>query len=102
VDDATGLGGRTLRTVSVNGGPATTLVSGGDLLGYPVGSEDGWIYFGAPERNEPRRVPDGGVAGALANALEKLPADRFETAREFAGALANPTFGPVSPPRGPR
>jgi WD40 repeat protein len=32
------------------------------------------------------------VAAALAKALEKLPADRFETAHEFAAALENPTF----------
>jgi eukaryotic-like serine/threonine-protein kinase len=32
------------------------------------------------------------VAAALTVALEKLPADRFGTAREFAEALANPAF----------
>jgi tRNA A-37 threonylcarbamoyl transferase component Bud32/WD40 repeat protein len=32
------------------------------------------------------------VAAALAKALEKLPADRFGTAAEFAAALANPGF----------
>ena len=32
------------------------------------------------------------VAGALAQALEKLPADRFATAKEFADALGNRTF----------
>ena len=32
------------------------------------------------------------VAAALDKALEKLPADRFETAREFADALGNPAF----------
>jgi serine/threonine-protein kinase len=32
------------------------------------------------------------VAAALAKALEKLPADRFESAKAFAGALANPSF----------
>ena len=32
------------------------------------------------------------VAAAVAKALEKLPADRFETARAFADALANPGF----------
>ncbi|MGD8278077.1 MAG: protein kinase, partial [Gemmatimonadota bacterium] len=32
------------------------------------------------------------VAAALAKALEKLPADRFEGAKAFADALANPAF----------
>ncbi len=32
------------------------------------------------------------VAAALAKALEKLPADRFESAKAFAEALANPGF----------
>ena len=32
------------------------------------------------------------VAGALAKALEKLPADRFEHAKAFAEALGNPQF----------
>jgi serine/threonine-protein kinase len=32
------------------------------------------------------------VAAALARALEKLPADRFVSAREFAAALTNPAF----------
>jgi serine/threonine-protein kinase len=32
------------------------------------------------------------VAAALAKALEKLPADRFESARAFAGALHDPGF----------
>src|SRR6187551_2173307 len=33
------------------------------------------------------------VATAIAKALEKLPADRFESAKAFASALANPAFG---------
>src|SRR5690349_4820561 len=32
------------------------------------------------------------VAAATAKALEKIPADRFESARAFADALANPAF----------
>jgi serine/threonine-protein kinase len=32
------------------------------------------------------------VAAAVAKGLEKLPADRFTTAREFAEALSNPSF----------
>ncbi|HSA55503.1 MAG TPA: protein kinase [Gemmatimonadaceae bacterium] len=32
------------------------------------------------------------VAGAVSRAVEKLPADRFETAREFRQALEDPTF----------
>jgi eukaryotic-like serine/threonine-protein kinase len=33
------------------------------------------------------------VAAAVGKAVEKLPADRFESARAFAEALANPAFG---------
>jgi serine/threonine-protein kinase len=33
------------------------------------------------------------VAAALARALEKVPADRFDSAARFAEALANPSFG---------
>jgi eukaryotic-like serine/threonine-protein kinase len=39
-----------------------------------------------------RSVPPN-VAAALARALEKLPADRFATANEFAEALITPAFG---------
>jgi len=39
------------------------------------------------------------VAAALAKALEKLPADRFDSARGFAEALVNPTFS--APPHRP-
>jgi serine/threonine protein kinase len=38
------------------------------------------------------------VAAAVAKALEKLPADRFESARAFAEALANPGFATVGVP----
>ena len=38
-----------------------------------------------------RSVPPN-VAAAMARALEKLPADRFDSARAFAEALGNPTF----------
>ncbi len=36
------------------------------------------------------------VAAAVAKALEKLPADRFATAKEFADALTNPAFRSVT------
>jgi eukaryotic-like serine/threonine-protein kinase len=39
-----------------------------------------------------RKTVPAHVAAAVATALEKLPADRFETARAFAEALANPAF----------
>jgi serine/threonine-protein kinase len=40
------------------------------------------------------------VAAAVARALEKLPADRFESAREFGAALTDPYYaGPVAPAR---
>ena len=41
---------------------------------------------------ELRRSAPPNVAAALAKALEKLPADRFDSAKSFAEALANPTF----------
>jgi len=44
-----------------------------------------------PVRELRKSVPPN-VAAAVAKALEKLPADRFETARAFAEALANPAF----------
>jgi serine/threonine-protein kinase len=39
-----------------------------------------------------RKAVPPNVAAALSKALEKLPADRFETAKAFADALANPSF----------
>ena len=44
-----------------------------------------------PVRELRRSVPTN-VSAALAKALEKLPADRFESAAKFADALRNPTF----------
>jgi serine/threonine-protein kinase len=41
---------------------------------------------------ERRRAVPPNVAAAVAQALEKLPADRFDTARAFAEALNNPAF----------
>ncbi len=41
---------------------------------------------------ELRATVPGHVELALHKALEKLPADRFATAKEFAGALTNPAF----------
>ncbi len=37
------------------------------------------------------------VEAAVHTALEKLPADRFATAGEFAAALTNPSYGAVAP-----
>ncbi|MFN2316685.1 MAG: hypothetical protein ABR602_08380, partial [Gemmatimonadales bacterium] len=45
----------------------------------------------APVTKLRKAVPPN-VAGAVAKALEKLPADRFASAREFAEALGNPGF----------
>jgi Tol biopolymer transport system component len=42
-----------------------------------------------------KSVPEN-VATAVARGLEKLPADRFDTAREFADALSDPTFTTVA------
>ncbi len=46
-----------------------------------------------------RKSVPANVAAAVGKALEKLPADRFESARAFADALANPGFT-VSRPAG--
>jgi serine/threonine-protein kinase len=46
----------------------------------------------APPITTARRTVPRNVAHALARALEKLPADRFTTAREFANALADESF----------
>jgi eukaryotic-like serine/threonine-protein kinase len=43
-----------------------------------------------------RKSVPANVASAVAKALEKLPADRFATAREFAQALSNPAFANAS------
>ncbi|MFN2316699.1 MAG: protein kinase [Gemmatimonadales bacterium] len=45
----------------------------------------------APVTKMRKSVPPN-VAAAVAKAVERLPADRFETARAFAEALANPLF----------
>ena len=46
---------------------------------------------------ELRRSIPPNVAAALAKALEKLPADRFDGAKAFAEALANPAFATATP-----
>jgi len=46
---------------------------------------------------EVRKSVPANVAAAVAKALEKLPADRFETARAFADALADPGFRVAGP-----
>ncbi|HEX9632228.1 MAG TPA: protein kinase [Gemmatimonadales bacterium] len=55
---------------------------------------------------ELRKAVAPNVAAAVAKALEKLPADRFASAAEFAAALENPAFttgttGPTAWPGGP-
>ena len=69
------------------------------LTGQPphtAGSVQAIIMKIVTERPEPARkarhsVPRN-VDAALSKALEKLPADRFDTARAFAEALGNPSF----------
>jgi serine/threonine protein kinase len=39
-----------------------------------------------------RKSVPANVAAAVAKSLEKLPADRFESAKAFAEALANPAY----------
>ena len=46
----------------------------------------------APAVTAHRKAVPANVAAALGTALEKLPADRFVTARAFAEALHNPSF----------
>jgi serine/threonine-protein kinase len=43
-----------------------------------------------------RRSVPANVAAAVSKALEKLPADRFENAKAFSDALANPSFRTTS------
>ncbi|HSA55702.1 MAG TPA: protein kinase [Gemmatimonadaceae bacterium] len=50
------------------------------------------IAEAAPPVTAYRKAVPANVAAALGVALEKLPADRFATAREFADALHNPSF----------
>ena len=45
-----------------------------------------------PSLTSERRTVPANVSGAVARAVEKLPADRFEGARAFADALADPDF----------
>ncbi|HEV8446681.1 MAG TPA: protein kinase [Gemmatimonadaceae bacterium] len=49
---------------------------------------------------ELRRSVPPNVAAAVARAIEKVPADRFENAKAFADALANPAFTTVMAARG--
>jgi serine/threonine-protein kinase len=46
--------------------------------------------------SELRKSVPPNVAAAVAKALEKLPADRFESAKDFAAALQNPAFTTAS------
>jgi serine/threonine-protein kinase len=45
----------------------------------------------APPITDKRRSVPPGIAGAIHHAIQKLPADRFASAQEFADALARPT-----------
>jgi serine/threonine-protein kinase len=47
----------------------------------------------APDVRTLRKAVPAHVAAAVAQALEKLPADRFASVQAFAEALANPAFG---------
>ena len=47
-----------------------------------------------------RQLVPPNVAAAVATALEKLPADRFASAAQFAAALGNPSFGADAFPGG--
>jgi len=53
------------------------------------------------EVTELRKSVPPNVAAALMKALEKLPADRFDTAKSFADALGNPGFSTAAAGRAP-
>ncbi len=50
------------------------------------------LTMDAPSITSERRTVPPNVGAALAKSLEKLPADRFTSAAEFAAALADPSF----------
>ena len=50
------------------------------------------LTMDAPSITSERRTVPPNVGAALAQALEKLPADRFTSAAEFAAALGDPSF----------
>src|SRR5205085_9587198 len=50
----------------------------------------------APPVTARRKTVPSNVAAAVARALEKLPADRFESAKAFGDALGNATFTSAS------
>jgi serine/threonine-protein kinase len=69
----------------LTGNPPHTGVSAQQIIMKIVTEE------AAPVTRARKSVPPN-VAAAVAKALEKLPADRFESARAFAEALGNPGF----------
>jgi serine/threonine-protein kinase len=52
----------------------------------------------APPVTRMRKAVPPNVSAALMKALEKLPADRFESAKAFSDALANPAFAVAGAP----
>jgi serine/threonine protein kinase/Tol biopolymer transport system component len=62
----------------------------------------------APDVTKFRKTVPPNVAAAVARALEKVPADRFQSAKAFADALGNPAFATTAStahgglPSGPR
>src|SRR5512145_2436882 len=68
------------------GNPPHTGASAQQIIMKIVGEE------AAPVTKLRKSVPPH-VAAALTHALEKLPADRFESAKTFADALVNPGYG---------
>ena len=64
---------------------------------HPPCSHSRWID--APSITAARKTVPTHVAAALAQALEKLPADRFESVAEFATALGDESFTYQGRPR---
>jgi serine/threonine-protein kinase len=59
------------------------------------------LTIDAPSITSVRRTVPPHVESALAQALEKLPADRFENAADFASALGDESFTYRAQPRTP-
>ena len=87
----------------ITGAQRTLLAGDGALRDARPASRRTWARLGAADHHEDhhrarepvtefRKSVPPNVAAAVAKALEKLPADRFESAKAFADALSNAAF----------